>query len=102
MKAYLALLAAMVMSSPAFSANALPPVAQSKSAEHPWEKDEVLLHATIASVHKDGMKAVAAHAADLEAALARRAASLSSQLRTTATEGRCQRATPARKSRSLW
>jgi len=75
MKLGLTLLAAaggfVVLSGAAKCADARPAAVQSKSAEHPWETDEALLQATIASVRQDGMKAVAAHADDLEAALAK-------------------------------
>lgn len=75
MKLRFALLAAasglVALSGVARCADAPASVVQSKASEHPWEKDEALLQATIASVRKDGMKAVASHAADLEAAVAR-------------------------------
>lgn len=71
MKVYLVLFAALMVSSAALGADAVPQTLQSKPAAHPWERDEALLQATIASVRKDGMKAVAPHAADLEATLAK-------------------------------
>jgi len=75
MKLQFALLVAasglVALSGAARCADAPAPTPQSNAAEHPWEKDEALLQATIASVRKYGMKAVGAHASDLEMAVAR-------------------------------
>jgi tetratricopeptide (TPR) repeat protein len=71
MKLRFALLAAAssFIACPVFAADAPAPTAQSPVAQHPWEKDEALLQATIESVSKQGMMAVSSHATDLELAL---------------------------------
>ena len=81
-----------------------PPV-QSTPEAHPWEKDETLLGATIASVRKDGMKAVESHAGDLEAALmnARHSLELAAQDGTTSndTSKTAKEAAPADKRENI-
>jgi tetratricopeptide (TPR) repeat protein len=69
MKAYLALFAAIAALSFGARAAEAPAVVHNAAPNQPWVKDEALLEAAIASVHKGGLKAIGPHVPDLEAAL---------------------------------